>query len=625
MPTVPNASSPLLQSLFSRGRDLPELASASALKKMQGAIRSLSKHLGRDAVATDLNFATLDALSRQLEVGGAAATYVNLVSYQLRKLARLAGEMGHDIDVPRVVRRSQVAEYAKAWTTGELIRLIAAASTCERSVGRDWWQAFLLTTIDCGANVATLLGLCKSAWDASTERLYVPTGVRHLHRCTAAAIGRMTSGVESSQLFPWPHDPQGGNFSTLRNHFRELLDAAGLPSQRAELDLLRRVGTSGAKHRLFDELNSERVATAVLEMEFRRRTGKRETVKLKRAGEVFPEERRTANRIRRDAAAARQITIPEIGPRYLKHVVTIGNNSPRSLRRFFHDVYIPMRMAQASPFSKSRYLDSINSLRRFAGTELTLDGLSETMLAEFATWFLQQRISPATVSAHVRNIGVLWRFAYRKRMLDAELRDMPVIRQPKRQPVAWNLSQFSRLLASATCEVGKIGTVPADLFWPAFLMCMYDTGVRLSALLKARRADLDLESGVLFVPAEHQKQNADQSFRLANDTLAAIDATAPASRDRLFPYSGERQTLYRRFRRIIRRAGLPDGPRDLFHKIRRTSASHLAAEAGDEAARRQLGHSSGRVTAAYLDPKICGLRTGAELLPRPSLRIASSG
>ena len=79
--------------------------------------------------------------------------------------------------------------------------------------------------------------------------------------------------------------------------------------------------------------------------------------------------------------------------------------------------------------------------------------------------------------------------------------------------------------------------------------------------------------------------------------------------------TGGPKTLIRHYRDILRRAGLPSDAKDLFHKIRKTTASYIKAAGGNPTDR--LGHSSDQVTKAYLDPRIAQPPRAVNLLPRP--------
>jgi hypothetical protein len=63
----------------------------------------------------------------------------------------------------------------------------------------------------------------------------------------------------------------------------------------------------------------------------------------------------------------------------------------------------------------------------------------------------------------------------------------------------------------------------------------------------------------------------------------------------------------------LERAGLPAGHRDMFHKLRRTTATMFAAKGGD--ASHLLGHTSIKHLQRYLDETMLDRATPAKLLP----------
>jgi integrase len=146
--------------------------------------------------------------------------------------------------------------------------------------------------------------------------------------------------------------------------------------------------------------------------------------------------------------------------------------------------------------------------------------------------------------------------------------------------------------------------------------------------MKADRADFNQAEGWLRLKAATQKHKADQVFKLHPDTLAALEKIVKPGPGPLFPWPWDpkRQvwrSLHRQYRKFLERAGFRPGKRDMFHKIRRTTATYLADQAGPAAAQAYLGHSCLSVTEAYLDPtKIHAVRA-TEIMPRPVFPAAT--
>lgn len=60
--------------------------------------------------------------------------------------------------------------------------------------------------------------------------------------------------------------------------------------------------------------------------------------------------------------------------------------------------------------------------------------------------------------------------------------------------------------------------------------------------------------------------------------------------------------LWEVFGRLIKSAGLPVTPRQKFHRMRRSVASHMKVAGADP--QRSLGHANEATTEKYLDPRI---------------------
>jgi hypothetical protein len=115
----------------------------------------------------------------------------------------------------------------------------------------------------------------------------------------------------------------------------------------------------------------------------------------------------------------------------------------------------------------------------------------------------------------------------------------------------------------------KIGKLPAKVFWPALILVIYDTGLRITALTSIPMADVDLARGWVTVRADLQKQKAEQVFELHPDTIACL-AKMPVGRAMLFPLPIRLPALRERLRKLLIQAGLRATRYDLFHKLRRT-------------------------------------------------------
>ncbi len=304
-------------------------------------------------------------------------------------------------------------------------------------------------------------------------------------------------------------------------------------------------------------------------------------------------------------------------------VVFIGNTSPRSLTNFLNNVYAPRRMAACKATSVQEYAQVISVFRRFLGCEPSLDQLTDDQIERLTAFYVRSGRSAVTINGYITYLCVLWRFAWKKKLLDEPPRDIVKLRCQKRLPEAWSVEQFGKILEAAAAEPGTftLFEIPAGIWWTAFLLTLFDTGLRVAAALALDAAAFDPATGWLSVPAELQKQKAGQAFKLHPQT---VDVLAKLPRTgKLFPtrWKSPKGPLARRYKQIVKRAGLPHGKRDGFHKIRRTVATLIDSVGGLEAAKQQMGHSTSSLTRkSYVDPRLSSRQfIATDKMPRPEL------
>ena len=139
----------------------------------------------------------------------------------------------------------------------------------------------------------------------------------------------------------------------------------------------------------------------------------------------------------------------------------------------------------------------------------------------------------------------IWRYAARKRHLEL-FPDVEPLREYTRTPTAWTIQQLAQLIDVAR-RSGPGGTkrlrqpslcgVPADVWWTALLLVLYDCGIRIGAAMQLRCGDYDAANHRLFVRAETQKHRADQILPVSMETAEALaKCIAAMDREPLFPW-----------------------------------------------------------------------------------------
>lgn len=281
------------------------------------------------------------------------------------------------------------------------------------------------------------------------------------------------------------------------------------------------------------------------------------------------------------------------------------------------DLYRSRRLIGASPNTIKRYQVTLRHLTVFLEHEAQTEDLTEDTVTLWIGWLTDKGCAPATVNGMLKGLLSLWRFACR-RQLCGNWPEIQKLREPNRCPTSWSIDQLSRILESCQKEQGTLTGVSAPAFWTAVVLLLYDTGMRPGAAWQLRQDNVDLIEGRAFVPAEIQKQKADQQFSLHPQTVDALKAIWEPERELVFPWLLHWQMRYSIFRRILKRAGLPSGRRDLFYRIRRTAATQAEIAMGAGSATALLGHSDPRVARAhYLDTSAMPSRQIAQHLPRP--------
>lgn len=241
-----------------------------------------------------------------------------------------------------------------------------------------------------------------------------------------------------------------------------------------------------------------------------------------------------------------------------------------------------------------------------------VDDFSDENMMRHATRRLAEGRARATVSPEFCKLLALWRFAAKKRLID----QWPTVRPPRvpdRVAMAWTKEELAKVFSVAHLA-GPVGDVPGYVWWGALLSVLWFTGERIAAALKIEWAGVDLHGLTILIPAEDRKgQTCDRLYPIAQDTA---DLLTKLPRDRKpFHWPYHESTIWNRYGRLLKLAGLPHDRRSKFHRIRKSTASHYEAAGGN--ATEFLGHSSRKVTRVYLDPRICKPISAVDLLFRP--------
>jgi integrase len=245
-----------------------------------------------------------------------------------------------------------------------------------------------------------------------------------------------------------------------------------------------------------------------------------------------------------------------------------------------------------------------------------LSDLSDEALAGLLAWMRERGRSVHTVRKEYDQLVAIWRFACQRHLVH----NYPTIQRPGaplRCPLAWTRAELVALFEAIDETPGWIEGCRACDWWRALHLMIWNSGERISAVLRLEWSHVDLRDGWLKIPAELRKnQTEDKLFKLAAYTLAALRKIEYPPRKLLFPWPLTKGYLWRRYTALLKRAGLPCGRGDKFHKLRRSVATFFEAAGGDATA--LLGHSARSVTQKhYLDARVIKPKQAADLLFRP--------
>jgi len=274
-----------------------------------------------------------------------------------------------------------------------------------------------------------------------------------------------------------------------------------------------------------------------------------------------------------------------------------------TLSDFLDRIYVPLRLRGRSHNSVRLLEHAIRQYSKYLRRDAVLDDFDDLTVSQFLT-HRGAKLSPYSVERERCALLAMWRLAADRRLVDKR----PCVQAellPERTPRAFTVEELERLYSAAETTPGWIGPVKAGAFWPALIMALYESGERVDAMLHVPRDCF--RAPFLRVPAGIRKgRRTERIYELTAETCRLVDIAATHDAATLFLWPTDPSTIYTHFKKITKRAGLGTSREEMFHCIRRTTASHLAAATGSvDAATKYLGHSSDRVTRrSYIDPRI---------------------
>lgn len=261
--------------------------------------------------------------------------------------------------------------------------------------------------------------------------------------------------------------------------------------------------------------------------------------------------------------------------------------------------YVSRRVnLRASSAAQMAY--SLSALEKHVGRSVKVRECTTDLLCDWMHARLKA-VTRVTVKVDRGNIITLLRFAQREGLIPS-VPDIPTIKQERKNPSAWTIQEVGELLKASSRLTGYMRDLPITRRWwfTAFLLLLYDSGLRVASALTLRTEDVWLDRKTARVRASTDKTWSDRVFCLS-DALVELLAEGMGGRELAFPYPWHRRQIWRDLASIREAAGVPHGREYGFHRMRKTHCTQAVIHVGWEAARRSLGHSCESMTKSYVD------------------------
>lgn len=319
------------------------------------------------------------------------------------------------------------------------------------------------------------------------------------------------------------------------------------------------------------------------------------------------------------------------------------NTADLQLWSYLQDVYFPQSAVQSQESRVDYEIQVGQFLAWWLETRrpyrpATIADVTRATIQEARSWKAKTR-SVATANHLKRVLTALCNHAAEAGLIPFPGR-IRNLKEPQREPRAWRLEDYAKIIATAAeCQGEHDGVPLADLL-VAFYRFAYDSGARIDTLLATDWAWFILGDRECTIPAERTKDKQEMVIELSRatvDALAQLQIYRLRVRGTHLVFGRWTESTFRRLHKRIVFAALVDPTCDLatlrgkprikaeravgrlecFHKIRRTTATEITAVAGESVACKALGHSSVQVTRRYLDRR--RLKQTVQATQRPEI------
>lgn len=224
-----------------------------------------------------------------------------------------------------------------------------------------------------------------------------------------------------------------------------------------------------------------------------------------------------------------------------------------------------------------------------------------------AAWLKSLPLQSATKINYRRMALTLIRWGNLHGMHYYRTDDIPSVKPVRKPTIAWTQDDIGVLYKTALNQKGHFSSSCAkNLFWPAFILIGYETGIRFGDILAL--TSCQVRGKRLFIT--HSKTGVASAKIVSKQCKSFVDRLVAASPDdRVMGWALSRKYVTRYFKRLVAEAGLKGTSKYL----RRSGATHCEQQQSGSAT-RFLGHISGQALAQrhYID-----WTQLSEAVPRP--------
>lgn len=275
-------------------------------------------------------------------------------------------------------------------------------------------------------------------------------------------------------------------------------------------------------------------------------------------------------------------------------------DSPQTLWGICLHDYFPKRLEIRSEETRRQYNGALRQFAKHLGRQPVPSDLNDDTVVAWVKAMQDAGGSIYSIRERLGRVLTLWTWLAKRRRVET----FPTISRPsgpEPEPFAWTEGELAKLFDAASRENGDIAGIPGWLWWPAWLAFVFNTGERYGAARQLRWKWVNLETGVVTIPATVRKGGKKRGvYTLWPEVIALLRKIEHPKRDLVFPFPWHAGSYYNHFNRILKRAGLPHGRKQKTHCLRATHATMKTVLGVD--ASRALGHSDAATTRRhYID------------------------